>query len=88
MLKKIIFTVIPFLLPFILYVAYWFIARRREKLSAGQVPWIWLTGAGAALSLVTVAVLIQSTGAPPGSEYIPPRMEDGVLKPGEYRQPE
>ncbi|WP_417517735.1 DUF6111 family protein [Minwuia sp.] len=85
MLKKLLFYVVPFLTPFILFGLYWLLAKRRAGQGKTMVPWLWLVVCGIVLSIGTATVLAFVDGHEPGMEYIPPRVEDGVLKPGEYR---
>ncbi|ANK81066.1 DUF6111 family protein [Minwuia thermotolerans] len=87
-MRRFIIHVVPFLLPFVLYGIYWLIAKRRENKGLTMVPWLWLTASGLALSVITMAVLAFMMGSEPGGEYIPPRYEDGVIKPAETRPAE
>lgn len=87
-MRRFIIHAIPFLLPFVVYGIYWLIAKRREKKGLSMVPWLWLTASGVALSLATMVVLAMTTGHEPGGQYIPPRVENGVIVPAETRPPE
>ena len=87
-MRRFIIHAIPFLLPFVLHGIYWLIAKRRENRGLSMVPWLWLTATGVFLSLLTMAILAFTTGNEPGGEYIPPRYEDGVIKPAETRPAE
>lgn len=87
MLRIVLFNFAMFLLPFLVYGLYVY-ATRQGDADAGEVslwqnaPWGWLFGIGLLLMAGGIAMLISFTGAPPGGTYIPPRMEDGVIKPG------
>ena len=82
MLRKLIFQVLPFLLPFVLYGLYWLIAKRREQEGLSQVPWLVLVSSGLALTIVSLAVLSFMGGAEPGLTYTAPHEVDGVIVPG------
>jgi hypothetical protein len=89
MLRKILFTVVPFLLPFIAYGIYLFATRRaRAKAGAGtgfdEAPWAWLFCAALALTGASLIALWAFSGAPAGGEYIAPHMENGTLVPGKF----
>lgn len=86
MLKKLIVYAIPFLIPFLLFVLYWLLARKGALPGPRSQLWLWLSVAGICLILLTAGVLAVTSGADPGSSYTPPRVEDGVLKDGEFRE--
>ncbi|WP_416897286.1 MAG: DUF6111 family protein [Minwuia sp.] len=88
MLKKLIVYIVPFSIPFILYGLYWLLARRRASRGQSLSTWLWLLVSGVLLCVLTAGVLALTGGHEPGGQYIPPRVEDGVLKPGEFRAPE
>jgi hypothetical protein len=50
------------------------------------MPWTWLAGAGVALLAVTLAASAFFGGAPPGSHYEPPSLEDGQIKQGGFSE--
>lgn len=82
MIRKLLFQVLPFLLPFMVYWLWLFFARRRGKGGGWRdAPWVWLVIAGIVLvlgTLVTVGLLTRS-----GTEgsYNPPHLEDGEIVP-------
>jgi hypothetical protein len=79
-------VVLPFLFPFIAFFGYrWLVERRRAWLAEG--PWLWLALIGVVLSGAGLLWMALEGGAPAGSDYIPPRVEDGRLLPGEFRDP-
>ncbi|HWL03576.1 MAG TPA: DUF6111 family protein [Xanthobacteraceae bacterium] len=72
-----------FLTPFAIYALFLW-ATRRNVLEPASWPLnrlIWLTGLALVLMLGSFLLLAHS-GAPPGYEYVPARMEDGRLVPG------
>ncbi len=83
-MRKFIVYILPFALPFILYGIYWLIAKRRASVGKTMVPWLWLTASGLVLVVATAGTLALTGGEKPGSIYVPPRVVDGVLKPGEH----
>ena len=48
-------------------------------------PWFWLALAGALLLAAVLLVGVFVHGAPPRGQYVPPRLEDGHIVPGELR---
>jgi hypothetical protein len=83
MARFLLHYLLPLLLPFVFYIAYVGLARRRLPRWLDETPWLILLGAGAALlaaSLVTWGLL---SGAPPEHTYLPPRLEDGRIVPAE-----
>lgn len=81
-----------FLLPTLFYLAYFAWAKRRaaagerDPLHLQEGPWFWLMAAGFALVLAFF-VWLGFDKAPPGSQYVPPRYEDGEIKPAETIPP-
>lgn len=93
-MSAVILRIVLFLLPLILYLVWRRQARRRAEAAAEgdqatldslQNQFLWIV-AGFALVFGAVAVTLALTdGAEPGKEYVPPRMEDGKVVPGEFR---
>lgn len=83
MLRIALIDIVMFALPFLLYGAYMFMVKGTPPASIWQdAPVLWLLIAGSALLLITMATLISFSGGEPGGTYHPPRIEDGVIKPG------
>jgi hypothetical protein len=83
--------VILIALPTILYFAYAFSIRAKAEREGREVydpldrpPVFWLLLAGVVLCGIVLAIWGLSGGAPPGSTYTPPRMEDGQIVPGGF----
>ncbi|MEM8590415.1 MAG: DUF6111 family protein [Pseudomonadota bacterium] len=78
--------------PTALYIAFaWW--QRRRAVAAGlerppplweNTPWFWLVLSGFGLFAVALVLFAILGGAPAGSEYVPPRMEDGEVVPGHF----
>ncbi len=87
MIRKILFHLVPFLLPFIAYGLYVFATRRaRAKGQAfDEAPWFWLFSSGLA-SLVASLIAVWAVGGDPaGGEYVAPHMKAGKIVPGQFK---
>ncbi|WP_035691097.1 DUF6111 family protein [Azospirillum halopraeferens] len=81
--------VLPLLLPTVLFVA-WLAWRARNggpPLDLSRLPWPWLAGSGVALLVLVLGAWALSGGAPPGTAYVPARMEGGRVIGGEAVDP-
>jgi hypothetical protein len=88
MIRGILIDIALFLTPFALYAAF-LVATRAGVLHPESWPLsvlIWLTLTALALLIVSSIFLAQRSGAPAGSDYIPPHMENGKLVPGQIRR--
>jgi uncharacterized protein DUF6111 len=87
MIRQVITELAFFLAPFVAYALFlWATRAGVVEVSAWPLPRvIWLTIAALALVIASFAVLVQFSGAPPGSTYVPAHMENGRLVPGAYR---
>lgn len=80
--------VLPILLPTLVFIGWLALTRkpgetRAETLARVQDgPWYWLVISGFALMAAGLVYLGLSHGEPPGSDYVPPRVEDGRVIPG------
>ncbi len=85
MLRIALIDILLFALPFLLYAAYMISVKGQPAAKLWQsAPIYWLLAAGCGLLLVVMAMLIQFSGAKPGGTYQPPKLENGVIKPGEF----
>jgi Family of unknown function (DUF6111) len=89
MIRIVIENILLFLLPTAIYVAYVLLTRRGEA-STGAVindaPLVWLFMAGALLVVGTFVYFASTTtGGRPDQVYIPPRMKDGRIEPGQIK---
>lgn len=88
MIRSILIEVALFLTPFILYAIFLF-ATRAGVLHPESWPLrtlILLSAAALALLIGSSVFLAQRSGAPAGSEYVPPHMENGKLVPGQIKR--
>lgn len=86
MLRFVGFTIICFLVPFILYGGWRFVSA---GIIPGREPWsstvlMRLGIAGAVLMLVAIGVLVSFSGGDAGHVYHPARFENGQLIPGNF----
>lgn len=87
MIRKLLVTVLPFLLPFAGYAVYVVLSRRAAARGRRweDAPWYWLVSAGLACVIISLGALALTSGAPPGSTYQPARLEDGKIVPGGFK---
>ena len=87
MVRKILFHVIPFLLPFIVYGIYVFATYRARAKGAAfdEAPWYWLFSIGLALTALSLIAVWAFTGVQGGGEYIAPQVEEGRIVPGKFK---
>lgn len=84
MIRPLLQEVGIFLIPFALY-AIWLVSTRAPVADAASWPMRrlgYLTVSALALVIVSLLVLADFSGAPPGSTYVPAHMENGKLVPG------
>lgn len=89
MIRRILIDIILFLLPFFLYGLYWrYVLRAGDETRTIVYPWTYLTAAGLLLVILSfVWWAITDTQSTDGV-YVPPHVEDGVVVPGQFEQPE
>ncbi|TVR82319.1 MAG: hypothetical protein EA405_07070 [Rhodospirillales bacterium] len=81
---------LPLVLPTVLFFLYsWIFGGKTGDQSAPsqmqRAPWFWLILAGFVLMAAGLIVTALTGGGIAGSEYIPPRFEDGRVVPAEIR---
>ena len=88
MIRTLLVRILPFLVPVILFVVWYYLARRRAG-KAGlappswrEAPWGWIAGSGLLVLALGLAFFRFSTGASPDGTYVPPKYEDGRIIPG------
>ena len=86
MSRILLFYILPFLLPFIGFFTYRFLVTRGQPLLR-HTPWFVLSAAGLALVIASLVTLALTGGWQSGGDYLPPRLEDGRIVPGEVRRP-
>jgi len=91
MARIVIQHLLIFLLPLAAYVIYLTIMRRRA-LSRGTPqprwedgPWFWLAVGGLVISLAAFAALGFTGGYAPDTDYVPSRIENGKVIPGQRK---
>jgi quinol-cytochrome oxidoreductase complex cytochrome b subunit len=87
MIRPILTEFALFLVPFALYAAFLF-ATRADVLHPDSWSWpviAWLSIAAFVLVIGSFLVMAQFSGAPPGSTYVPARIEGGSVTPSESR---
>lgn len=84
MIRVILINLFLFLLPFIIYFAYVYLVKsgsgKNEPITF--TPLIVLFCIGLGLLMGAVAYFIQFESGQPGQRYVPPQVENGVLRPG------
>jgi len=82
MIRRILFEILLFLLPFGLYALYLRIAKQDENAPARTHPWTILFASG--LMLVVASFLIWGITEGSGTQgvYVPPHLENGRIVPG------
>jgi hypothetical protein len=78
--------ILPFLTPFAAYGAYRLLVTRGRAF-LDRTPWFVLTVAGLTLACLCIASMAFVGGAPPDGTYVPSRIENGRIVPGEVRMP-
>jgi drug/metabolite transporter (DMT)-like permease len=80
MLRILLQYLLPLLLPFLAWLIYAYLTRRRVGLN--DAPWLGLAAAGVGLVAVSLVTWSLLSGSEPGETYVPARFEDGKLVPG------
>ncbi len=86
MTRILLFYLLPFLLPFIGFFTYRFLVTRGRALLQ-NTPWFVLSTAGLGLVVVSLVSFALIGGWESGGDYVPPRLENGRIVPGEVRAP-
>ena len=89
MIRVALINLLFFLLPFIGYAI--FIYYRKGRIDAAEMlegkSLYWLLGGGTVCVVIGLMVLATFQTGAPDAVYEPARYEDGVLKPGGFRDP-
>lgn len=87
MIRTIIFSLLAVVLPFVAYLFWLRFERWRERLPAEERPWPWvpLLAVGLFLAIIVVFGEAWLGGVPAGGEYVPARLENGQLVPGQFQ---
>ena len=87
MIRPVFTEIALFAAPFVIYAFYLWVTKA-GLLDAESWSWSaigWLTIIALVLMLGSFLVIAHFSGSPPGSEYVPARMENGRLVPGTER---
>jgi hypothetical protein len=88
MIRVVIENILLFLLPTAVYLGY--VLLTRSASTAGEVineaPLVWLFVLGALCVAATLVYYATVTpGGKPGQVYVPPRMKNGQIEPGQLK---
>jgi len=86
MIRRIIFDVLLFLLPFALYGLYWRFSARPAGRSAAH-PWNYLLISGLVLVAASFVIWGVTEGAGRQGVYVPAHVENGRVVPGHVERP-
>jgi hypothetical protein len=84
MIRRALFEILLFLLPFALYGAYWRLSTREESTPAPRHPWTILFASGLVLVAASFLVWGITEGAGQQGRYVPPHVVDGRIVPGHF----
>jgi hypothetical protein len=87
MIRIVIENILLFLLPTAVYLGYVFLTRRSTPGDViNEAPLVWLFVLGALCVAATLIYYATITpGGTPGQVYIPPRMKNGQIEPGQLK---
>ncbi len=94
MIRQLILTLLPFLLPLVLYYIYFMYVNRLahkqhidlQKAFLKTAPWLILFGIGLVLMGITLSIWALTSGAEPGEIYHPPALENQQIAPGGFKE--
>ncbi len=79
---------LPILLPFIIFFMWRALGLGKSVPQWFEdLPWVTLLTSGVVLAGLTLITWTLLDRAPAGSEYMPPRVEDGMIVPGGFKEP-
>jgi hypothetical protein len=78
MLRILLQYLLPLVLPLLAYLLYAHLVGKR----GADAPWLGLAATGVGLLVVSLVSWGLLSGADPGEEYVPARVEDGRVVPG------
>ena len=78
-------TLLPLLLPTVAYFLWALLGRPKAPIVLEDTPWFWLIIVGVLLMGIGLSITALTQGAAPGSQIIPPRLEDGRVVPAQVR---
>ena len=88
MIRRFVYEILLFLLPFALYGLYWRLSGRdRPDAATRRHPWVLLFVAGLLLVIASFVWWAVSEGDPTEGVYVPPHVENGRIVPGHVEPP-
>ncbi len=88
MLRVILINIALFVLPLAIYAAYFYVRERKQnavEIEWKNMPLSFLLQAGIGLIVIGMLVTAYMGGEDAGGTYVPARMENGKLIPGEVQ---
>jgi hypothetical protein len=87
MIRPVLTELALFLTPFALYAAFLWATRAGvlEPASWPMATVAWLTVVALVLMAGSLVIVVQFSGSPPGSTYVPAHIEDGRFVPGDTK---
>ncbi len=88
MLRVVLLNIVLFMLPLALYAIYFYLSERNRNAVVivwNQMPLSRLLTAGLLLIIIGMLITAYVGGDDAGGTYVPARMENGRLVPGEVR---
>jgi heme/copper-type cytochrome/quinol oxidase subunit 3 len=82
MIRRFLYEVLLFLLPFALYGAYWRLSKRTENEPQPAHPWSILFVSGLVLVAASFVIWGITEGSGRQGVYVPPHVENGRVVPG------
>ena len=89
MMRTTLIHILILLAPTILYIAFLILTRRVQMSRSGaaaqlrKMPWVRLLGGGLVLAAASLVVWAMTVGSDPEGTYVPARIVDGEIVPGE-----
>ncbi|MDF1586744.1 DUF6111 family protein [Marinimicrococcus flavescens] len=80
-------SLIAFFAPFLAFLVYRMLMQRGQSFLR-DTPWFLLTAIGLVLTSLSFVALALFTGEPGYRPYTPPHLEDGVVVPGRFGEPQ
>ena len=78
---------LPLLLPFAAFILWRALGLGKSVPQWFEdLPWVTLLATGAVLTAITLTTWTLLERAPAGTEYVPPKMEDGKIVPGGFKE--
>ena len=87
-MRRVLYELFLFLLPFALYFLYTRVAQRNEEGALHHAhPWLWLFVSGLLLVIASFIWLGVTEGSGSTGTYTPAHQQNGEVVPGEFHEP-